>query len=364
MYLAKIGKLLDKYRTLELSLRLYIVFFVVSASLSIVGLALGIMFEVPFWMNIPHIMVILLCLVLPIILRQSIKVTTKWVMFFGAFIYIPFVFFTNGGINGAAPIYLVMIIVFFAFHFTGKGLAVFVICLNVYYIALVIVSYLYPTIVVPYPDEISKLIDLVVAVISVSVVLVIVAYYAYNGYKVERKRAYKLMEEVTEQNRILEERSIQDQLTKIYTRKYFIEKLTEELDSSKSSNHTFYVFMVDIDFFKKVNDTYGHPFGDEVLKKVSAKLRDSIRSFDIVARYGGEEFILLLTHSEAESGYEIADRLRRDVEVLMFKNNISVTVSIGVATNRKDDSVDSIIDRADKLLYKAKNNGRNLVCAE
>lgn len=358
----ELKKLVGRRKTLELSVRLYIVFFVVSASLSVVGLILGILFRMPFWMNIPHIIVILMCLVMPLILNRPIKETTKWVMYFGAIIYIPFVFFTNGGINGAAPIYLVMIIVFFAFHFSGKGLVLFVAGLNIYYVFLVIMSYMYPAFVVPYPDETSHLIDLIVAVVAVSVVLVLVAYYAYNGYKEERERVLDLMDELKEQNKILEERSIRDQLTKIYTRRHCLDKLTEELVSSESGDYSFCVLMVDIDHFKKVNDNYGHQFGDEVLKKVANGLDENIRDIDMVARYGGEEFILILTHVGAELGYETAERLRIVIEELEFKNDIRVTVSIGLAVSEKNDTTDRIIDRADALLYKAKNSGRNRVC--
>jgi diguanylate cyclase (GGDEF)-like protein len=124
----------------------------------------------------------------------------------------------------------------------------------------------------------------------------------------------------------------------------------------------------DIDHFKNLNDSYGHPFGDVVLKAVSDVLRNAVRQVDLAARYGGEEFVLLLEGSDEEGAEQMADRIRLEVEALAFPNAksrgpVRVTLSLGVSTFRGEDIEKAeLIDRADQALYFAKDNGRNQVC--
>ncbi|PJC85869.1 hypothetical protein CSW98_12490 [Vibrio sp. HA2012] len=349
------------YNKLELKDQLYAIFFAVSALLSAIGFILGLIFQSSFWMNLPHIIIILMCLILPIIVRKSLTETAKIVMWIVSVFYLPFVFFTNAGYKGATPIYLVMIIVYFAFHFSGKHLFYSLISLNLYYAILIIWSFYHPSIIVPYPDEIAHLIDLCVAVFAVSSVLVTISYSTFRGYKKERRNVYNLMEELKAQNKALKELSIRDQLTGVFTKKYFLDKLSEEFKIEKNPYY-FYVLMVDVDFFKNINDTYGHLFGDEVLRCVAKSIENSIRSFDVVARYGGEEFIILLSHSDIKNGWEAAERIRENIEDLVFRNTVKVTASIGISVNCAEDTVEDIIERTDKELYKAKNSGRNKVC--
>lgn len=126
------------------------------------------------------------------------------------------------------------------------------------------------------------------------------------------------------------------------------------------------VIMIDIDYFKKVNDTYGHRAGDEILRKISEKLESSIRSSDLIYRYGGEEILIMLTEaSEYEAGKK-AERLRKIIENESFDFNgeiIPVTISVGVTFGDKNSDPDKLIEEADKALYASKNSGRNKVTA-
>lgn len=149
-----------------------------------------------------------------------------------------------------------------------------------------------------------------------------------------------------------------DALTNVYNRKYFMNYIHE---AYKSSNKDFSIVMVDIDFFKNVNDTYGHQYGDLVLKDFARILKTSFRSMDIVARYGGEEFIVLI-HTNAQNSYNITQEIRKKVEAYEFgEESIKLTSSFGIAEFQDDSSVENIINRADAALYKAKENGRNQV---
>ena len=121
--------------------------------------------------------------------------------------------------------------------------------------------------------------------------------------------------------------------------------------------------LCDIDYFKNVNDTYGHPFGDQVLKAVAATMVNAVRKVDLVARYGGEEFAIILEDSDERGGREMAERIRKAIEGMKLKHGneeVRITMSLGLAVFPKDGEKESIlISRADKALYQAKNSGRN-----
>ena len=124
--------------------------------------------------------------------------------------------------------------------------------------------------------------------------------------------------------------------------------------------------MLDIDHFKRFNDTYGHPAGDTVLVNIAHLLQQAIRGADIAARYGGEEFALILPETDAKGAYLLAERLRKKVEDFDFlkgkKKKVKITVSIGVAGYRKGMRKEVLIGQADQTLYRAKREGRNRVC--
>ena len=123
--------------------------------------------------------------------------------------------------------------------------------------------------------------------------------------------------------------------------------------------------MIDIDFFKKVNDTYGHASGDEVLRTVASIIKAQLRESDIPARYGGEEFAVLLPYTHIDEAKIVGERLRKAVEeasIQLDKLNINVTISMGLAELTPDLSGEELFKLADKALYEAKESGRNRVC--
>ena len=127
------------------------------------------------------------------------------------------------------------------------------------------------------------------------------------------------------------------------------------------------LILMDIDHFKQLNDTYGHPFGDEVLKKVAKILGSAARKVDLAARYGGEEFTLILEDSDADGGRQIAERIRTEIEALRIPNeehgDVAVTISMGISSYPRDgEEKDELITHADQALYLAKQTGRNRVC--
>ncbi len=164
---------------------------------------------------------------------------------------------------------------------------------------------------------------------------------------------------------LLKELSITCQLTKLYNRRYLIEQGELVFQKCLEEQNHCSCIAIDIDFFKKVNDTYGHLIGDEVLKHVATIITNCVRSIDIITRYGGEEFVILSPNTTLESGVKIAERVRQQVENNPYHANdfeINVTVSIGIAGYGHSKNISTfyeLLDSADQALYIAKESGRN-----
>ena len=173
--------------------------------------------------------------------------------------------------------------------------------------------------------------------------------------------------EITVYEKTLIEMNTRDSLTGIYNRKFLESQLRNELKRFKRAQRPFGLIMFDIDFFKKINDTYGHQCGDYVLKSLASAVSSTIRSTDILARYGGEEFFCLLPETDIDNTTHVAEILRIAVEnkTFTFQNTpIQLTISLGVtAMHSEIEAPDVLIKKADDALYEAKRTGRNKVIA-
>ena len=159
--------------------------------------------------------------------------------------------------------------------------------------------------------------------------------------------------------------ALKDALTGLYNRGSFDTKLKDEFNRSKRYGRELSLLMLDIDFFKKVNDTYGHQAGDEALKAIADIISSTVRLTDYSARYGGEEFLVILPETGREKAVEVAERIRlyieeKEINVLEDKT-IHLTVSIGVSTSSNCNSEEKLLKDVDSALYKAKEGGRNKV---
>jgi len=163
----------------------------------------------------------------------------------------------------------------------------------------------------------------------------------------------------------MEEMATTDGLTGLVNHRSFQEKLSDYIARSKRYNKKVAVILSDIDHFKSVNDTYGHPMGDEVLRQVSKVLQKNVRDVDLVARYGGEEFVIVIEETSKAEVYALANRIREEIKALRFSSNqteFNVTISMGFALfPDSGDNKQKIIDLSDKALYYSKKNGRDQV---
>ncbi len=174
---------------------------------------------------------------------------------------------------------------------------------------------------------------------------------------------------VIDEVQLLREQVATDPLTGLYNLRHFREVLEQELERTQRTLMSTALMMVDLDHFKSINDTWGHPAGDEVLKQTARLIRESTRKLDIQCRYGGEEFVIILPSTELMLAVQVAERLLANIAatpVYIDGHELQVTASIGLALHSAQEphSAGSLIGRADHYLYQAKRQGRNQVCFE
>ncbi len=175
-----------------------------------------------------------------------------------------------------------------------------------------------------------------------------------------------LTESLSARSVTLEHEALTDGLTGMHNRRYFDDAMNEYLDQFRKIDKPIGLMILDLDHFKKVNDTYGHDVGDEVLRQIARCLQEFTRYHDVVARLGGEEFAVVAPNMSRESLFKLADRIRYAISSLNIKSGnvqLRVTMSIGLAIWDHKETAEELYKRADMQLYQAKRTGRNRVCA-
>jgi len=208
-------------------------------------------------------------------------------------------------------------------------------------------------------DERANLINYILKISNLDMSLAISAYH--HTHVNELEDSIKSMQ--SEQLQLMQKAST-DSLTGLPTRDVIENQLVKDLLGLYDHQGQVYLIMADLDFFKKVNDDYGHLTGDYVLKDAANRIRQSLRDTDMVGRYGGEEFIILLKNKTLKQALLIAERIRSHVGSTPINANgqpVAITLSQGLSCGKADDSVADLIERADKALYEAKRSGRNCV---
>jgi diguanylate cyclase len=188
--------------------------------------------------------------------------------------------------------------------------------------------------------------------------LVLVAFSIIGGYISSLRQNLRIS------NEIIREMAIRDELTGLFNRRHVIELLDYEKNRSSRGGGIFCLAIMDIDYFKNVNDTYGHQAGDAVLQAVATTMKTTIRNTEYCARYGGEEFLIVLTQTGINGALIGAERVRTNIEKIPFPDigsDFKITVSIGLSEYKMREDINNVIARADKALYRAKEGGRNRI---
>jgi two-component system, cell cycle response regulator len=166
------------------------------------------------------------------------------------------------------------------------------------------------------------------------------------------------------------EMAITDQLTGLHNRRYMSRHLDNLIASAKKNGKPLAFVIMDIDYFKSVNDSHGHDIGDEVLKEFANRIAANVRGIDLACRYGGEEFVVVMPDTDVDFAYSVSERLRHSIETTPFRisrspNSLNLTISIGIAAlEGNGDNAEALLHRADQALYSAKKTGRNRVVAD
>lgn len=177
------------------------------------------------------------------------------------------------------------------------------------------------------------------------------------GFAIDNSQLYEMVRH----------KSHTDSLTNLWNHGFFQSQCSTEIDKANKNKTTLSLLILDIDNFKNLNDSHGHQNGDIVLKEIAQIIRDSSRNIDFACRYGGEEFSVILTQSNQEQAWAVAERIRKRIEEFAFPQfnlykEIKVTISIGLATHKEGAKKEDLIAQADKAMYHAKFNGKNQIC--
>lgn len=199
-----------------------------------------------------------------------------------------------------------------------------------------------------YPNELTNL------TLHITWMLVSLIFGFSGGYLLEESQKNTFLKQ-----KELEDLARKDKLTGLYNRQKLEENIIKELDESKRYHHAFGLIIFDIDYFKSINDDFGHQAGDDVLVEISKVALKHIRASDTLYRWGGEEFILVCLEVNKEEIELIGEALRKKIESINHPLIGTITVSLGLTISQNEDTARSIINRADKALYMAKNSGRN-----
>ena len=213
-------------------------------------------------------------------------------------------------------------------------------------------------------ETISAQRTLLIVAVTAIIIISIFVYLALRFGRIQKKTN----DELIKLNDQLYELATTDSMTQLFNRRHFIESAQRQINQMQRTGVEGAMLMIDIDDFKKVNDTFGHAMGDEVIAKVAAILKVNSREYDLVGRVGGEEYAMLLSPCEFDKANQIAERLRIKTEELSIShqnNTIKITISIGLTMIKKaDKDIDRAIHRADMSLYKAKKSGKNRIVSD
>ena len=304
-----------------------------------------------------------------------------WIVTGGTYTNIPFYIITNAGIIALLLIGLKRKIILFLFALVVGGLMAF--------------EYHRPDIIVGYDSNLIRYIDLsfglFVCLFSIAVLIAVLIDSYMDALKQSEQYLATLEEknkEIEAKNKMLEERnaecmkakeeaeklnkllyeekeklqllSITDDLTEAFDKRFITSCLKEEIEASLQEQKDLTIAMIDIDNFKIINDTYGHLYGDYVLKKIVSTIKSNLRQDDVVGRFGGDEFLIILRDTSREEGYAVMERIRQKIREIEWDRDLEVTISGGVLELKGDELTD-LLRKADKLLYQAKYKGKDMI---
>jgi diguanylate cyclase (GGDEF)-like protein len=294
--------------------------------------------------------------VAPFLLRATRSIAIAREVFLCAvFFNFTWLTFNLGGVNAPTAGWLITAPVV-AMFLGGVGTAVFWLAMSCGAVAAI---YVLPLMGIALPPHPVTDMDLLYLICDLGLYLVIVVFVLL--FELTKTQGFIKLEHALN---VINELAIRDELTGSHNRRHLIGLIEQERERVVKGAPSFCVCLLDIDFFKRINDTYGHAAGDAVLRSFAVTVQKQIRESDAFGRYGGEEFLLMLPETTLEDAMQFAERVRLGIERLQFRDissELKVSVSIGVAQFRLGETIGQTVTRADEALYTAKSSGRNRV---
>ncbi len=300
-----------------------------------------------------NIVIDVLCVLYSMVTKRW-RVTSVIIAVYAIFVLFPFLWLFSGGATGSTLPLVVFCAMGIVVMFPGKYRGVLLIITLMLFLMLIWIELYWPDIVVPYPNRQVWYIDLMVGLVFSYCATAALAYFVILRYQKAKLEADRLV-------RRLEEMSLTDALTGAFNRRYLTACIDEEMRKAYDSGRLLTVCLIDIDFFKRINDSFGHLYGDEVLIKLSGIIAGQLDGTEVFGRYGGEEFIILFKNCGLRQALSRIENVMNAIRNTQWDHGETITVSCGVGSYVKGISYSKFIERADVNLYRAKANGRNCV---
>lgn len=281
--------------------------------------------------------------------------------FFSHLAFLTYFWFTGAGSKGPQPLFYIATFIAAIILLRGWQRTLWSFLIPLYLISLMTVEYLHPEFIRYYANQSDQIADSITGTIAVFIITATIIRIVVNHFDAERKVTQIQSRKLRLRNLKLSELAIKDGLTGLYNRRHLMDQLSREIAHAKRYNHPLAIILFDIDFFKNINDTFGHQAGDSILKQVGQSLLANLRQSDFAGRYGGEEFLIICRNTNVEGAFMVAKKLQHSIRHIELPNKQGcVEISGGISTHR-DDTIASLIERADQLLYSAKERGRNQI---
>ena len=293
------------------------------------------------------------CVVYSIVMKRW-KGAAIVMFFFASFVLFPFLWFTTGGTMSSSLPLVIGLGVVLAIVFQGKVRMAFFASTLLLYSVLIIIELHVPNNFIPYPNREAWYIDVLIGFSLGFLASGGLAYFTVTKYNASRQETKKLLAE-------LKQTAITDPLTGVFNRRHLMARIDEEMRKAFDDNTPLTLCIIDIDHFKRINDNYGHLYGDEVLVKLSATIVNSLDGKGIFGRYGGEEFVAIFPGSDMEMAREIVGRFCEALRQVEWAHGEPITISGGVSEYVKGLHYSKFLENADEKLYTSKQSGRNRI---
>lgn len=322
---------------------------------SIINFAIGMEFLtkiIPIIMGIFYIFFIY-----DVVIRKNFKFSAYGSLLLLTIFVFPTLWITGGGLTGSIPYFYIFMIFLTAVVLNRLPYKIIIFIQIAVVLILIYIEFKNPKLIVPYMSHSSQIIDMGYSLVIIIVLVFLLIRYIMKKYNESILELKTTQAQLEKTNEILHHSSITDPLTALHNRRYIKDKLIQIIEGNEYYSSS--VIMIDIDYFKSINDGFGHDIGDLVLKKISVLFRNNTPNESHIARIGGEEFLIVIENTDLQTSIDIAENIVESYDWNI--DTLSVTISAGICTFTKDDSLENIFRRADQALYNSKNTGRNKV---